>query len=184
MTSLVVFPGGKGGEYKIPNSVTSIGTGAFLGCSSLTSVTIPNSVTSIGPISFDGCNGLNSIYVEWETPVEALSLFSDIIMSDATLYVPRGCVDAYKVVEPWSRFAHIEEYDPEMSRIDEVEQAEAQPTWHVESGCLHIDGETVNVSIFNAAGANVYNGPSNRIPTLPRGLYIAKIGNTTAKLSL
>ena len=47
----------------IPNSVTSIGTGAFSGCSSLTSVTIPNSVTSIGKYAFQDCSSLTSVTI-------------------------------------------------------------------------------------------------------------------------
>lgn len=45
----------------IPNSVTSIGVGAFSGCRDLTSITIPNSVTSIGLGAFAGCNSLTSV---------------------------------------------------------------------------------------------------------------------------
>ena len=44
-------------------SVTSIGNGAFWGCSSLTSLTIPNSVTSIGSRAFDGCSSLTSVSI-------------------------------------------------------------------------------------------------------------------------
>ncbi len=49
------------GDLVIPDGVTSIGYGAFSGCSGLTSVTIPNSVTSIGFCAFNGCSGLTSI---------------------------------------------------------------------------------------------------------------------------
>ena len=47
----------------IPNSVTSIGYGAFEYCSGLTSITIPNSVTSIGDYAFKNCSGLTSITI-------------------------------------------------------------------------------------------------------------------------
>ncbi|MBR1726112.1 MAG: leucine-rich repeat protein [Muribaculaceae bacterium] len=47
----------------IPNSVTTIGSGAFSFCSGLTSVTIPNSVTSIGGGAFSCCSGLTSVNI-------------------------------------------------------------------------------------------------------------------------
>ena len=50
-------------EYTIPDSVTSIGRGAFADCTSLTSVTIGNRVTSIGGYAFSGCTSLTSATV-------------------------------------------------------------------------------------------------------------------------
>ena len=47
----------------IPNSVTTIGSSAFLSCSSLTSVTIPNSVTAIGNYAFSNCSSLTSVTI-------------------------------------------------------------------------------------------------------------------------
>ena len=47
----------------IPDSVTSIGRYAFLGCTGLTSITIPDSVTYIGYAAFSGCTGLTSITI-------------------------------------------------------------------------------------------------------------------------
>ena len=47
----------------IPDSVTSIGSGAFSGCNKLTSIVIPDSVTAIGGYAFSGCSGLASIVI-------------------------------------------------------------------------------------------------------------------------
>ena len=61
-TTLVQYPGAFA-AYAIPDSVTSIGAGAFGGCTSLTSVTIPDSVTSIGQHAFNGCRSLTSVTI-------------------------------------------------------------------------------------------------------------------------
>ena len=47
----------------IPGSVTSIESEAFRECSALTSITIPNSVTSIGDAAFYGCSDLTSVTI-------------------------------------------------------------------------------------------------------------------------
>jgi hypothetical protein len=66
--TLLEFPGGLGGSYTIPNSVTSIWFVAFYNCTSLTSVTIPASVTSIGVFAFEYDYRLTSIYFTGNAP--------------------------------------------------------------------------------------------------------------------
>ena len=46
------------------NSVTSIGDGAFYGCTGLTNLTIPSSITYIGSAAFNDCSGLANVKVE------------------------------------------------------------------------------------------------------------------------
>ena len=122
-------------EYTIPNSVTSIGEGAFDGCKSLTSVTIPNSVTSIGNYAFwectslasvtipdrvtsigeeafYDCTSLTSVYCKATTPPTGGPNMFDSNASDRKIYVPRNSVEAYQSASYWNEYAsYIEGYD-------------------------------------------------------------------------
>ncbi|MBP5771184.1 MAG: leucine-rich repeat protein [Bacteroidaceae bacterium] len=50
-------------ELVIPNGITTISSGAFGGCCSLTSVIMPSSVETIGTGAFQGCTALSSITI-------------------------------------------------------------------------------------------------------------------------
>ena len=62
-TEFICVPGAMSGKFVVPSGVTSIGYGAFWGCSGLTSIKIPSSVTSIGDYAFYRCKGLTSIKI-------------------------------------------------------------------------------------------------------------------------
>ena len=76
--NITTIPGGAfmGAEdivsVTIPDGVTSIGRSAFAGCSSLTSVTIPDSVTDIGNYAFEWCSSLESVNIEENSSLQTI----------------------------------------------------------------------------------------------------------------
>ena len=63
-TQLICYPAGnRSNTYSILDGVTRIGSRAFKGCNSLTSVIIPDSVTSIGDWAFYNCSNLTSVTI-------------------------------------------------------------------------------------------------------------------------
>jgi len=134
-TTLIEYPKGKKGTYSIPNSVisigdgafgdclalasitipnsvTSIGTSAFFYCTNLTSVTIPNSVTDIGFQAFLGCRNLIEIINERTVPqrldlLYGFGVFHNINLSACTLRVPAASIAAYRTAEGWKDFGNI-----------------------------------------------------------------------------
>ena len=84
----------------VGEGVTSIGNHAFGDQPNLTNVTIGPDVTSIHLAAFVGCDNLRSVVIMATTPPEVLN--SSDTFYDDTLYVPAGCVEAYKE-SFWSR---------------------------------------------------------------------------------
>lgn len=97
----------------IPNSVTSIGEGAFRNCSSLASVNIPKTVTDIGSYAFYGCSALESFHSRIERPGGVVTYGSNIFdyttKQKATLYIPKDTKILYFNTLPWSEFLNIQE---------------------------------------------------------------------------
>ena len=115
------------GECNIPNSVTTIGYQTLNQCKGITSIYIPNSVTSIGNGAFSGnynnlkqitigsgitsignkvtlnSYGIQSITIKATTP----PTISELTWQSTTcpIYVPAESVDAYKQAENWSTYA-------------------------------------------------------------------------------
>jgi len=92
--------------------VESIYTGAFKGCSSLSSIIIPSTVYEIYDEAFAGCSGLTSIDVARRTPVDlsgSTNVFSGVDVSSCILNVPYGTLAAYAAADQWTDFVHIVE---------------------------------------------------------------------------
>lgn len=115
----------------LPNSVKSIGKGAFELSSSLRSVTIGDSVTSIGDIAFDGCRSLRSVTIPKSVTNMGESAFSycdDLTTfsilaptppvggvkllyrsGTSTIHVYEGLADVYKEVNGWNSYTFIDD---------------------------------------------------------------------------
>ena len=195
-------------ELAIPNSVTRIKSYAFEGCAGLTSITFPNSVTSIGECAFKGCVGLTSITFpnsvtniesyafsgcdipkvisKIENPFDIGDVFSNNTFMNATLYVPIGTIDKYKVTKGWKKFVYIEEGEP-----SGIEQALSK-TRQIESkdGVLTIRNikKGTPVSVYNANGTQFgsaisQSGQAAIDTNLPSGsVAIVKIGEESVKV--
>ena len=79
----------------LPNA-TSIGIGAFLGCSALTSVDLPNA-TSIGNNAFAGCSALTSVNLPNATSI-SIGAFDSI---SSTAVINLGAAEGEISGAPW-----------------------------------------------------------------------------------
>ncbi len=158
------------GSYKVPEKVVhegvefqvvAIAEGAFENQTGLTEISIPGSIISIGENAFAGCVNLKAIYIFATTPIDlgnpsgtrssgASSVFDGVDMENTILYVPAGCVDAYRAAEGWGEFTNIVEMGTAIRGIV-------------------MDGEPFDV--YNLQGQKVFSGVTS-LKGLPKGIYI------------
>lgn len=100
MTTLMVLNGGSGSAYTIHDGTTTIREWALYENSVIESLTIPASVTTLSADCISGTSKLTTITCLGTTPaaIKANTGANRVGPKDKvkTLYVPRGCVDAYK----------------------------------------------------------------------------------------
>ncbi len=135
---LVAIPGAIAGVLTIPDGVTSIGSqagrrlaitelvtptglkelesAAFMQCSQLAKVTLGSTVATLGGNAFANCAAITEVTSLNRVPPTG-GVFADEVYAAATLYVPRGCKDAYQADENWGKFQTIVEIDVEQPGV-------------------------------------------------------------------
>lgn len=174
-------------EVVLGNNVRSIGSGAFSSneslkrikigdgvktlncsfswCKALEELTIGSRVELLGGHEFYGTTGQKLHTIECLNPTppayDASSLpFDEYVFDAATLYVRKGCSEAYKADAMWGRFANIIEKDfPEISPIEYIRKT---------SITLHPE-ETAQLQHILEAGKNpaiTYKTADNSVATI------------------
>lgn len=99
-TEIIYYPQGRGGEYRIPDTVTTIAAGVFNGNKSLTLLVIPNTVSYIGEEAFKGTD-IGKIVFEGDAHASELTI--------AKSAFEKARFEGYDFVLP-SHTKHIGEY--------------------------------------------------------------------------
>ena len=95
----------------IPNSVTSIGLSAFEQCNNLVSVIIGNSMSSIEDRAFYNCNGIDSMTMFVETPSALGNYVFYNVNKTIPVYVPVGTMATYQAASGWNEFTNYQEIE-------------------------------------------------------------------------
>ena len=163
-------------------NIQIIGQEVFWGCESLPSITLPASVTEIGQWCFENCLALTNVYAQPTVPPTICDYtFPSQITSQATLYVPNGCVDKYSNALYWRDFMKIENNN---SGIDNATTEKTHVC--VVDGAISVTGiaNHTTVNIYSTNGILLHSTTEGCVSSiyLPKGIYLVQTGNEIYKV--
>ena len=154
---------------------------AFAFCFNLEKVTVGNSIKTIGDQAFSFCH-LTDFFIGNPVPPSAGNYCFYFANDRATLHIPKNSKKAYLKSSIWSKFRNIVEYDA--SGVEDI-AADEEIGFSVSGGVLTVNGvDGAMIEIYDMSGRRVYEGVSPVVSGLPRGIYLLKAGNRTAKIRI
>ena len=96
-------------NVQLPEGLETIEAAAFRDCRNVISVSLPSTLSSLSNNVFYECPALVEVIVNFSTPLSITSTtFSNC--TNATLYVPEGCVQAFRDAKYWRDFYQVLEH--------------------------------------------------------------------------
>lgn len=115
-------------SFDMPDSVTTMGDGVFINCSSLQTIRLSNSLANIGNQCFSSCSALHDVTIPASVTSMGNSCFYYVYQlgsltmlpttpptlgmnalnytgSNLVITVPKGSLEAYKTATNWSQYA-------------------------------------------------------------------------------
>lgn len=177
------------GEFTCPETLRTIGIGAFNGNHGLKKVTLNATLEVINLYAFSNCTKLSEI-VSLNPSVPACideAGMNDVLYcfngvpETCVLYVPEASVDAYR--SEWgAKFSDIRPI--ETGSIDIAASVAYDTTITVSNGLLEISSSSP-VEVFTATGACVAQSGSGLLQITPgKGCYIVRTGAKSVKVIL
>ena len=167
---------------EFPDGLLRIGSQAFSNCLAIQSIVLPSSVQELGEGAFNGCTKLTTFTVNNPAPqgmAVGTSLFADIDLSAATLYIPQGTRSYFTQSETWNSYGTIKEMrDHTRGSFAELETSKDFYLYNVGTGrfltmgeawgCQAIVGKEPMRFQFRLTGGNYYlyskdTGKDNKI---------------------
>ena len=189
------------GALVLPNSVTSIGSESFSGCTALDTVVVGNRVTVIPSKAFNDCNHITDLTLGGVVQSIAADAFSGCnavlrltslspvpptapnnpfadFNTSIPVYVPCNSVEAYQNATYWSFFSNIQCENASIEDVDDTDNL-----IYSRDGRIVVRGaEGMEMRVFDVVGREVVCPTrSGETPILPRGVYLVKIGNLSAR---